>query len=119
MSDSIILALTTMQRECFHDFLDDTPRVIEVFDGSQWRPSEVCQAAMELSAEMEDFSVPAELTELHRAILKASVEKSGWLNDYEGKSEAAHNRRPDQMRTLRECAARLDSIGIEVNFMPI
>lgn len=107
-----------MQREAFLNFIGDYPLVIRTFEG-QYPCDHICERAMVLTDEMEQFSVPAELTALDRAILKASVEKNDWLEDYPDKSDQARRRRPKQLAALRDCASRLESIGIEVDHIPI
>jgi hypothetical protein len=58
------------------------------------------------------------LTDLDRAILKASVERSAWLEPYEGQSNASKDRKGLQLKALRECARRLETLGIEVDHLP-
>lgn len=114
----IELAKTDEQREAFLDFMHDFPRVIRTLP--EFPADQVCHRAMILSDHMEDYEVPdvSELTDIDRAILKAAIEKSDWLNPYEGQSDASRNRKPEQMRILRACADNLDRIGIEVEIMP-
>lgn len=112
----ITLANTLEEREAFLDFLHDFPRVIRTV--TEFPPDQVCHRAMILADTMEDYTVPADLNEIDKAILKAAIEKSDWLNPYEGQSDESLNRKPKQMTALRACAANLDAIGIEVNFIP-
>lgn len=114
-------ALTELQRECFSNFLDDYPLVILSLADQPHPAHEVCRRAMELADLMEtgDLAPPEEMCDLTKAIYQASVEKNDWLDPYEGQSDASRNRKPDQMRTIRECAAILEANGIEVRNLPI
>jgi len=105
-----------MQREAFLFFIADYPRVIRTV--TDFPAEQVCYRAMVLNDAMEQFCVPAELTDIDRAILKASIEKSDWLEPFEGQSEQSKKRYQKKLVVLRECAARLESIGIEVTHIP-
>jgi hypothetical protein len=109
--------ITTTQREAFLNFIMDYPLVIRTLQ-SEFPADQVCHRAMILADLVEQFLLPEPLVEIDRAILKASIEKSDWLNEYEGKSDAARARRPVQLRTLRECAEKLEPFGIEVVHIP-
>jgi len=113
----ITLANSMEEREAFLDFLHDFPRVIRTI--TQFPADQVCHRAMILADTMEDYTVPAELNEIDNAILKAAIEKSDWLNPYDGQSDASRKRKPEQMRALRACSANLEKIGIEVDFIPV
>lgn len=105
-----------MQREAFLYFIADYPRVIRTVTG--FPADQVCHRAMILNDAMEQFCVPAELTEIDRAILQASIEHSDWLEPFAGQSEQSKKRYAKKLEALRECAARLESIGIEVSHIP-
>lgn len=112
----IKLAHSMEEREAFLMFLDDFPLVIRSV--TQFPADQVCHRAMILADTMTDYTVPADLNDIDKAILKAAIEKSKWLDPYEGQSEASRNRRPLQLKTLRACSANLETIGIEVDFIP-
>lgn len=112
----IKLANSMEEREAFLDFIHDFPRVIRTV--TQFPADQVCYRAMVLADAIEDYMVPAELTEIDKAILKAAIEKSDWLNPYEGQCDASRARKPERMKALRACSASLENIGIEVDFIP-
>lgn len=115
--NEIKLAKTMEEREAFLLFLDDFPLVIRSV--TQFPADQVCHRAMILADTMEGYTVPAELDEIDKAILKAAIEKSRWLDPYEGQSDASRNRKPQKLSTLRACAVNLETIGIEVDFIPV
>ncbi|EDL48248.1 hypothetical protein [Erythrobacter sp. SD-21] len=112
-----LFAMSDMQREAFANFIDDFPLVIRSLQ-HRYPADQVCERAMVMQDMMEQFCVPKELTQIDRAILKAAIEDNDWLEPYEGQSEASKARRPRQLEVLRECAKRLEGIGIEVDRMP-
>lgn len=113
-----LLALSDLQREAFSNFIDDYPLVIRTLQ-NRYPAHQVCERAMVMQDMMEQFCIPKELTEIDRAILKAAVEDNDWLEPYEGQSEASNARRPRQLEVLRECAKRLEAIGIEIDRLPV
>lgn len=113
-----LFTATNMQRECFLDFLADYPRVIQTLEGGEWPCADICFRAMVLDDLMQDHEVPRHLSDLDKAIMKAAVEKSRWLEDYKGITDWGKGRVPEKLTVLRECAKLLEGIGIEVDFLP-
>lgn len=112
--ETIRLQLDLEQQEAFLDFIDDFPVVIRTF--LHYFPADqVCSRAMILKDEIETGEIEIELTDIDRAILKAAVEKSDWLEPYEGQSDESRNHQPRRLEVLRACAAKLETVGIEVD----
>ena len=116
--DMQLLAMSDLQREAFSNFIDDYPLVIRTLQ-HRFPADQVCERAMVMQDMMEQFCVPKVLSAIDRAILKAAVEDNDWLEPYQGQSEASKARKPRQLEVLRECAKRLESIGIEVDRLPV
>ncbi len=111
------LPMKSIEREAFLDFLSDYPRVIRTLQG-EFPCDELCERAMVLTDLMEQRMVPDPLSPIDRAILKASIEKSDWLEPYAGQSKASKAHKIKQMAALRQCANLLEMIGVEVDHLP-
>lgn len=111
---TICLPLDEEEREALLDFIDDFPVVIRTFL-HHYPADQICERAMFLKDEIESGEIEIELTDIDRAILKAAVEKSDWLEPYEGQSDESRDHQPRRLAVLRQCAAKLETVGIEVD----